>query len=298
MKKIISGKSGMSLVVYLVLGVSIFLSFFIFIEGYKALTKAVKNEFDLIASDRANIIINGILKDIELLRAMGYFYASSKSVERDEFHEFTKGIVDSHPEIYEFRWQPKVLASERQAFEESALNQKLENFCIKEVDKEENIVKSGNREQYFPIFYIEPYKEHDNVLGLDSANIPERWEAMQKARDTGDIVMVTEAKNIKGSEFKSASRIYLPVYDNNSSHETIEERKDNLVGFVAMLYNTETLVNILLKDMRGRGIDTYIYNEALPEKQKLVCFDYSRTRGKAIAPIFGEEQLENIKGIA
>ena len=299
MKKIISSKLGMFLIVYLILAVGVSLSFFIFLRVHKTWTKSIKDEFDIIAGDRANIIINGVFKDIDYLRAIGYFYASSKSVERDEFHEFTKGILDNHPEIYEFRWLPKVLASERQAFEKSALDEKLKNFYIKELDKEENLVKSADREQYFPIFYIEPYKVDEDVLfGLDAASIPERWKAMQKARDTGDVFMLPEAKNIRISGLKSASRVYLPIYANNSGHEIIKERKDNLVGFVAMLYNTETLVNILLKDMRGRGIDTYIYDESLPEKYRLVCFDYSRTRGKAISPIFGEEQLENIKGIA
>ena len=298
MKKVISSKFGMFLAVYLILTAGVFLSFFIFYQAYKGQAKIINTEFDLIAGDRANIIVSGILKDIELLRSIGYFYASSKSVERDEFHDFTKGMLNKHPEIYEFRWLPKVLASERRAFEESALNEKLENFYIKELDKEDNIIKSADREQYFPIFYIEPYKEHDNILGLDAANIPERWNAMQKARDTGDVVMLTEIKTIGEPQFKFASRIYIPIYANDSSHETIEERRNSLVGFVAMLYNTETLVDILLKNMRGRGIDTYIYNEALPKGQKLICFDYSRARGKAISPIFGEDQLANIKCLA
>jgi len=301
MKKIISNKLGMSLAVYLILTAGAFLSFFIFFEARKAEIKIINTEFDIIAGDRANLIESGILKDTELLRAIGYFYASSQSVERDEFHNFTKGILEKHPEIYEFRWLPKVLASERRAFEESALNEKnekLENFYIKELDEEGNIIKSADKEQYFPIFYIEPHVERVNITCLDAADIPERWAAMQKARDTDDIVVATEIKTIGEPEFKSASRIYLPVYANGSSHETIGERQDSLVGFIVMLYNTETLVDILLKDMRGKGVDTYIYNEALPEGRKLICFDYSRARGKAISPIFGEEQLENIKGTA
>ena len=299
MKKIISGKFGISLVVYLILTAGIFLSFFIFFEARKAQIKIIDTEFDIIASDRANNIINGILKDIGLLETIGYFYKSSQSVERNEFHDFTKNIIDSHPEIYEFRWLPKVLASERRAFEESVLNEELEKFYIKEFDKEGNAIRAGDREQYFPIFYIEPPEKDASSFGIDVASFPERWNAMQKARDTGNIAIATKTKVMEEfTGLKSVTRVFLPVYANNSIHETVDQRRDNLTGFVSMLYNTEILVDVLLKDMRGRGVDTYIYNEAFPEGEKLICFDYSRARGKAIAPIFGEEQLIYIKGFA
>jgi signal transduction histidine kinase len=292
-------RSARSAFVYLTLCVGIIFSALIFLYSYRMETKSIQNEFNLLASDRARVIINGVGDNLALLKAVQYFYASSQVVERDEFHEFTSQILIAHPEIYEFRWLQRVPGLKRQELEETVGREGINNFYIKDLDKDGNIIKAGLREEYFPVYFLEPWdKTKEDVIGLDSGSIPQRWQAMEKARDTAAPVLVAESGLVGEPRFKTATRILIPVYVNSVPHETLQERRNNLSGFLVILFNMESMVEILLKDMRGRGLDTYVYDTTLAEGNRLVLFDYSRARGKRIDPLFSEEQLKNFTGIA
>ncbi len=284
---------------YIALSIGIILSLLLFIYSRKLETKYLHGEFNLLARDRASIIINGVLDNLDFVKSIAHFYAGSVSVERNEFHEFTRQTLTERHDIYEFRWLKRVSGPQRQAFEETASRELGYNFYIKDRAGEGDFLRAPSREEYFPVFFIEPGDAAKNkMLGFDAAGVPERLRAMKKACATGEAVIVPELVIFGESKFKTATRIYIPVYLNGIPHKTIEERLKNLTGFAVVLFNMEAMADILLKDMRGMGIDTYVYDEALPAGKRLILVDCSLAPGKPIVPIFGEEQLRGTTGIA
>jgi CHASE1-domain containing sensor protein len=81
-------------------------------------------------------------------------------------------------------YAPRVLWSERNAFEAQARDQGLIDFRITESDLADGVRTAGDRSEYFPIYDAYPTKGNEAALGLDvtSARVP----IFNAARDSGN----------------------------------------------------------------------------------------------------------------
>lgn len=93
---------------------------------------------------------------------------------------------------------------------------------------------TGDRDLVTTILAIEPRtKRNDFALGFDMASEDTRREAMTRARDTGMPALsgrVTLVQEIE-PEKQHGFLIYVPVYEGGALPDTVEERRQTLVGF-------------------------------------------------------------------
>ena len=97
------------------------------------------------------------------------------------------------------------------------------------------IKPEGDRAQYAPIVRIEPF-EGSNVkaLGFDLASNPGLVDALERARDTGAMALTGRVKLVQDeTDALPAVVMYLPIYARGRSVDTLEERRDALVGWVS-----------------------------------------------------------------
>ena len=90
---------------------------------------------------------------------------------------------------------------------------------------------SHDKQEYWPITYIEPFISNEKAVGLDMAFEHNRLSAAKKSRDTGatqitaPIILVQDTKKTPG--FLQ----YVPFYDSQNI-ETLEQRQQHFVGHV------------------------------------------------------------------
>jgi len=246
-------------------------------------------------SDRAEEIEHSFRDNLDALYVLADYYASSKIVERGEFRTFTQGLLSRHPDIFEFRWMLRVAGKERQAHEEFMRKEGFAGLNIREFDSNYNLVNAASKPEYFCINYIEPVPEDKEIFGVDASSDPLRWEAMQKARDiasavsTGNIRLVGEKKN------KYAFRVYLPVYENEFPHNTLQERRDNLKGFLVLLFQIDKMVELSLANLSPTGLDIYIYDETGGKRGELLYLHSSRLKTRK-AKVSGEAGQKMLRG--
>ena len=132
--------------------------------------------------------------DFLAIKSVGSFYDGSNEVERNEFAIFTVPLIENNSSMSSLLWVPRVKQSQRAAFESDAGLNGLPGFKIVEADKGA-LAEAPAREEYYPIFYIEPQK---NRAALDRISIWARFrlvcKAMHKACDTGKLAS-TPANN-------------------------------------------------------------------------------------------------------
>lgn len=279
MKKNIPSK-GHKFVVLLVFSIGIILSLVAFFLMRNQENRRLISEFNYLAEDRAAIFEDKVGDYIDLAQSLGSFYASSQSVERGEFSDFTKNILSRHKNIIDIDWIPRVLESERAIYEETASKDIRADFEIKESDKQGNLIKAGKREEYYPIYFIEPFESSKFVLGFDVSSDPARWEAMIRARDEGAPIITSKIKLLRKSDEDFGCRIFLPIYRNNLSHNTIEERRKNLTGFVSLLFKVGQTLSAAVQDTKPVGLDTYIYDDTVKEGEQLLYYYPARLQSK------------------
>ncbi|MCX5700521.1 MAG: PAS domain S-box protein [Candidatus Omnitrophica bacterium] len=280
------GIKGKYLSIFIILAAGVFLSGLVSLWVYQDELRKIQKIFDNTASYRFKQIEDGIQSDDWVVQSLANFYAASVSVERDEFYTFTQGFFNHKSNIFEFRWLPRVPRSGLQEFEATARAAGLRDFTITEIGKDEKIITALTREEYFPVYYIStvPAAKYDykGVFGLDAASFPERWKAMQYARDTGMPTIATGSRNYGESSILMVNRIYMPIYRNNLPHKNLEERRENLFGFVVLLFRLDELVENALKGMPPSGVDIAFY-EPKSMGGRLLYFHPSRLSNKSVA---------------
>jgi HD-GYP domain-containing protein (c-di-GMP phosphodiesterase class II) len=211
----------------------------------------------------------------DILRGAAGLFAASQSVQRKEFLPYINSLdlEQAYPGIQGVGFSLLIPAREKTRQIEAIRRQGFPQFSIK---------PEGARDPYSAIIYLEPFDwRNQRALGYDMYSEPIRREAMERARDgdaealSGKVLLMQEV----GGEAQSGFLLYKPVYRNNLPHETIQERHNNLVGWVYEPFRMNDLMN---KGVLGRYLDTVrdeldieIYDGDSPD-EKSIMFDSTK----------------------
>ncbi|MDO6454262.1 CHASE domain-containing protein [Neptunomonas phycophila] len=116
-----------------------------------------------------------------------------------------------------------------------------------------------NKQEFWPITFIEPLESNRKALGLDMAHETNRLTAAKKARDSGlaqitaPIVLVQDSQKTPGFLF------YAPFYKTENIPDTLDKRRANFIGNVyapfimknlmdGTLENENRLLNFSIRD--------------------------------------------------
>ena len=118
----------------------------------------VQDDFEREGRDRIQSLEKTIYGNLGVLQSIGSLYAASNFVERDEFRTFVRYGMLERPGIQALEWIPRVPASQRTVYEEAARQEAYPLFQIFELDAQGDLVPAGFRDEYFPVYYQEPYQ--------------------------------------------------------------------------------------------------------------------------------------------
>ncbi|MCC6396068.1 MAG: CHASE domain-containing protein, partial [Bacteroidetes bacterium] len=143
------------------------------------------------------------------------FFEGSEVVTREEFHRFAaplarNGIVQA------FGWAPLVPGSERSRYETQARSEGLALYRFNERDNRGRLRPAMSREQYLPIFYVEPMADNAPALGFDVSADSLRRSALSQALETGLATATDPLPLMVEGENPNGFIIFQPVYEGTS----------------------------------------------------------------------------------
>ena len=243
----------------------------------------LKSEIERLGHDRSELFQKEIQNNIDIIRFVEGFFNASESVKRLEFYEFTKDIFTRQADIFSIYWTPRILHSSRQIFRDSMRGEGFEGFYIKEVlvGPGGGLVIAGEREEYFPIQYVEPFEKDRIVLGFNVISDYVRKEALEKARDKGTPGASGRIRLIGDESGDFGCQIFLPVYKKGVPHNNIQERRQNLVGFVSVIFKVGETFWISSEELTPIPFDVYVYDMSAPEDRSFLYFSPSPFRTTA-----------------
>ena len=287
-----------SLTLSLTLFTGIILSVVLFVFVQRLDKRQFESEFNLKAADRTEVIIDSFEDHITTLYYIASLFDSSQDVRRSEFYEFTKNIFLLHPDILAVSWIPRVKEIELLGYEVTAFRDGILDFQIKAFNEQGQIIKSETKQEYFPVYYIEPYKENKMLLGLDLSSDRVRWQAMEKATDTGlpaATAKINLARDLTNPQRGFGTRVFMPVYRKDAAAASQAGQQNNLIGFVSLLFRASDTIELRLKTLSAIGIDIYLFDKTSglnSERSERLYFHHSRTRQENIRPL-EEAELED-----
>jgi len=215
-----------------------------FLIIYFSQSAAIEKEVAIYGKEYVQNIQKNIDTNLENLYALASFYDASDVVDRQEFDTFTESFIANNRNIQALAWIPNVSSHERQAYKKQAELDGLENFEIKEITAENRLRLAGNRDQYFPVYYIAPMEGNEKVFGFDLASHGERLAALSKASRsratvaTAPIDLVEEARKQKGI------LVFYPVYSTGEAEMLVEKRTAELKMLSSIVSRSNDIVMV------------------------------------------------------
>jgi signal transduction histidine kinase/CheY-like chemotaxis protein/integral membrane sensor domain MASE1 len=238
--------------------------------------KQLEFQFNQHASNLARAFEKNLLTHIEVLYSLKSFYLASIHITREEFKIFVERSFTDLKGIQALSWNPLVDDKNRDQFERTTQQQGLKNFKITEKNATGKLVLASQRSNYITVHYIEPFATNSKALGFDVASNPIRRQALELARDTGDLVSTARIKLVQETGQQFGMLFFLPIYKKGSAHGTLEERRQNLVGYMVGVFRAGDLVKDALFSLDHKGLFYQLIDKTAPIEEQLlvICHDF------------------------
>jgi len=196
-------------------------------------------------------------------------FAASESVERDEFSKYVDGtdLRLRYPGVQAVGYSERVESEEKDEFEAEVHEEGFSDYAL---------MPDGERHEYFPILYIEPFEgPNQRLFGYDVFAKRTQRAAMERARDTGlpavsgRIALTGE----DGEEGTAGFLIYLPVYRDGEPQQTAPERRNALRGFVISVFRADELLEGIFGGQADPNIDFEVFDGADLDAEHLLYDD-------------------------
>ncbi|WP_018293924.1 CHASE domain-containing protein [Mariprofundus ferrooxydans] len=129
---------------------------------------------------------------------------------------------------------------------------------------------AGKRERYSAITYLEPFDwRNQRAFGYDMFSEPTRHEAMQRACDTGNPALSGKVLLVQETNEKpqAGSLLYLPLYRKQAPLDTVQQRRQALIGWIYSPYRMENMIRGMLDNRDFKGLRLRIYDvDNAPQK--------------------------------
>jgi PAS domain S-box-containing protein len=208
--------------------------------------------------------------DLQVLSSLKAFYAASEEVTREEFREFASSLLVDHKGIQALEWIPRVPLSRRRAYEAKARSDGYAGFRLTERSGPLRTIGAAPRAEYFPVYFMEPYKGNEPAMGFDVASQATRREALEKSRDTGQMVATSRVRLVqeKGDQF--GILVFMPLYRKGVPTDSVETRRAALIGFVLGVFRIGDMLEESLAGLKQNTLDIALYDESAPEAERFL----------------------------
>jgi PAS domain S-box-containing protein len=227
--------------------------------------------FIITAQDRVSIFRNEIAENTRLVKDLVGLLSATEDVEREEFRAFVQSHLEFKPSIQALEWIPRVPHSERAVYERAARRDGFPDFQITERESQGYMVKANSREEYFPVYFVEPYQSNELALGFDLASNPVRLEALEKACDTGQVVATAPITLVQEIGSQYGFLVFGPVYRKGAPTDSIESRRENLEGFALGVYRICDILEDALMRFEPQSIEVYLFDISIPTCEILIA---------------------------
>jgi len=226
--------------------------------------------FERRAESLAHIIRTHLDDYVDVLHTLESFYASASEVNQQAFRTFVQHPFARYPGLQALSLALRVPDAQREAYEQAVRREGFADFQIMEQTGPGALSRAERRSEYIAVTYIEPRAGNEAVLGLDVTSVPDRLEALQQARDTGQPTASGRLTLVQALGPSSGLLVFLPLYSPALPHATLEERRQNLYGYVTGVFQIGAMVEAALQELKWEDIVLRIEDETAPADRRML----------------------------
>ena len=220
----------------------------------------MRSEFLTDAQQTRRQIQVGLNSYFEVVRAGAVLLSSDNEINSTDFRRFVAGLQlrERYPGIDGIGFAPCVPRAELRSF--------LRTFALDGSTLQ--VWPTGARAQHCPTVFLEPTDGRNRAaLGFDLASEEVLWEAMERARDSGQPEASRKATKllVHDKGWRGNFALFIPIYRVSRPSRTIDARRRSLVGFVFSPFQSERLLeDIVASSTPSMTYEVYDGSAATP----------------------------------
>jgi signal transduction histidine kinase len=202
----------------------------------------------------------------DMLLSLKGLFAVTGEVDREQFSRFVQQLrlTERYPGFRAIQFVRAVPGSDLDSFTADVRMQSGAGFNGMPLF---SVHPTLQRDEHFVIEFNEPMKGNENAFGLDLASLPSQLEAVEAARDSGQIVATGRTLLVQDVTRHPGFVARAAIYRQNMPLDTVEQRRAAFIGVVAIVFRVDDLMReviepSLLRHMALRIIDAGDANAA------------------------------------
>lgn len=241
----------------------------LFLESRQQSKIALAHRFQMGATDKAKFLVEQLKDSLRYLEIVTHFFNASAQISRAEFRYFVTPIL-GYSGFQAIEWLPRVTRAQRADFERAARQDGLTDFQFTEPGERDTVVVAAERDEYFPVYYLEPLAGNRKALGFSPVPPhPARGMALVQARDSGQMALSERYSLVQDRERQPAVLAFSPVYQGSTPTDE-HQRRQQLQGFVLGVIRISDLVDRVMHTTEPQGLVLRLFDlSAAPDPQLL-----------------------------
>ena len=205
------------------------------------------------AEEQTFALEQALVSNIAILKSLAASYTAIPHINRHAFHEVAD-ILLQNSTMHAMEWIPRVPDSKRKGYEQAAQRDGYHTFEIKEMNDQGQLVRAQDRKEYFPVYYIEPYKGNEPALGFDLASNPVRLKAIRHSINVGGFAATAATRLVQDREKQYGFLLFYPVYEPGVLSASTVPDSSGLRGYVLGVFQIRDVVEKALAGFSSKGL--------------------------------------------
>lgn len=227
--------------------------------------------FDSLVDQANGAIADRLATYVAVLQASAGLFAASDRVDHEEFQSFAQRVelTRRYPGIQGIGFSARIPEGRAEALQADMRAGGRPDFTLQPP-------LAGGADERHAILFLEPEDERNRAaLGFDMYAEPVRREAMARARDTGQAAMSGKVRLVQ--EIDEAAQagflIYEPVYAGGRVPQTLEARRQALIGYVYAPFRAGDLLQAVFAAISHRPYRYAVYHGPIRSENLLFRSD-------------------------
>lgn len=252
--------------------------------------------FESNAHNRLSGMKAAIIRHQDVVNSIAGLFSSSSEVSRKEFRFFVQDALSRQPSIHALEWIPLVKKDQRDHYTLQAHEAGFNNFDIIQIDKNNQAITVDEKDEYMPVYYIEPYRGNEQAMGFDLSTNPTRLAAIHKARDTGFAVITERIKLVQENQDRYGYLLFKAIYQKGKPNETLAQKRENFTGLSTGVFSFEELLSTSMHNISTINMDILMLDMSAKADNQFLHYHSFRTDKEAVAssPINSAEHIDGL----
>jgi diguanylate cyclase (GGDEF)-like protein/PAS domain S-box-containing protein len=193
------------------------------------------------AAQYQHTLQQGLSSYMQLSRGLASYIAASERLSANSFDAYLRSanVLRDHPGLSYIGYIARVARAGQAAFEEKA-SRDAPGYRVQLTGPDPSFI--------YPYLHAYPQDRLSaHAKGLDFSAVPQRWAAMQQARDSGKSTATSQHffvnQPVSAATTKPIIAVFTPIYDLSAPVSTVAERRAALRGFIFSLYRIDEIID-------------------------------------------------------